>query len=145
MFSWTWAKQITDELIVIDIFVKCWNIRHCTKIFDIFTRKFFDVHLTKERDFLTRLRDYFRCWLSDECYDVVVLKELLKNVFEADQRMFDINKEDFFECKIAVTATTLSDAFVYLFINYNDDEIKERNCDSLKNALDEEVFVKLTC
>ena len=119
-------------MIVIDMFIKKWDIRYCTQIFDIFTRKFFEVHFIKGRSFFTRLRNYFRCWFNDGCYDVVILKDFFKNVFDVDQRMFDINKQCVFECKITMTATTLSNASTYLFINYNDDELKIRNCNQWK-------------
>ena len=111
------------------MFIKEWNIRYCTQIFNIFTRKFFEIHLIKDRSFFTQLRNYFRCWFNNDCYNVVVLKNLFKNVFDVDQRIFDINEQCVFECKIAMTATTLSNASTYLFINYNDDESRIKNCD----------------
>ncbi len=54
--------------------------------------------------------------------------------------MFDINIQRVSNCKITVIATTLSDVFAYLFINYNNSDIRERNCGSSK--LD---FLKKIC
>lgn len=122
------AQWSSGGLIVIGLFVKDWNIHHCTDIFDKLTRKFFGLHLTKGRGFVTRLRDYFGCWLSDGCYDVVVLEELLKVGFGAEQRLFDVNQHHASGCKVAVTATTLSDASAYFFTNYNGGEAREKNC-----------------
>jgi len=122
--------NVVGGLIVLGIFIKLWDIGHCTEVFDTFTRQFFGVHLTKGRGFLSRVRDYFRCWLSDGCYNVVVLEEMLKSIFGAEQRIFDINTQRVSGCKVAVTATTLSDASAYLFTNYNGGGIRERNCGS---------------
>lgn len=128
-------SKIVGGLIVLGIFIKLWDIGHCTEVFDTFTRQFFGVHLTKGRGFLSRVRDYFRCWLSDGCYNVVVLEEMLKSIFGAEQRIFDINTKRISGCKVAVTATTLSDASAYLFTNYNGGGIRERNCGSSGIAL----------
>lgn len=59
------------------IFLKQWSVTRCVRQFDIFTRNFFGMHLTKGKGFVTRVRDYFRCWLSDGRYDDAALESLL--------------------------------------------------------------------
>jgi len=88
---------------------------------------FFGIHLTKGPGLLTRLRDIFRCWLSDGCYDVARLEQSLKDTFGHDQRLFDADRLGVSGQKVAVTATTLSDASTYVFSNYNGGA-KHRGC-----------------
>ena len=52
------------------------------------------------------------------CYDVEVFETLLKENFENQQRMFDSLQPNP-GVKVAVTATTISDAFPFVFSNYN--------------------------
>ena len=106
-------------LIVIGLFLKDWDIYHCTRMFDDFSRSFFGVHLTKGQRFMTRMRDYFRCWLRDGRYDVAVLEDCFKNIFGLDFRMFDVIPQHTSGRKVAVIATTISDASAYVFSNYN--------------------------
>ena len=115
-------------LVVIGLFLKQWDTHRCSQIFDSFTRDFFGVHLTKGRSFFTRMRDYFRCWLIDGCYDVGLLECTLKDVLGSQQRMFDTHESGISGCKVAVTATTISDASAFVFSNYNGDGTRERNC-----------------
>lgn len=83
--------------------------------------------MTKGSGLLTRLRDLFRCWLSDGCYDVCELESSLKAVFGIDRRLFDVDRFGPSGQKVAVTATTLSDAFTYIFSNYNG-RARDREC-----------------
>ena len=106
-------------LIVIGLFLKDWDIHHCTKMFDEFSRSFFGVHLTKGQSFMTRMRDYFRCWIKDGCYDVAKLENCFKDVFGLDSRMFGTIPQHTSGRKVAVIATTISDASAYIFSNYN--------------------------
>ena len=75
--------------------------------------------MTKGSGTLTRLRDYFRCWLSDGCYDIELLERSLKEIFGSNRRLFDADTAGVSGQKVAVTATTLSDASTYIFSNYN--------------------------
>ncbi|KAL8939686.1 MAG: hypothetical protein Q9216_003226 [Gyalolechia sp. 2 TL-2023] len=116
-------------LITLGLFLKHWTIDDCIKTFDTFTRQLFGVHLTKGRKIWTRLRDYFRCWLSDGCYDIDDLEALLKDVFGAEQRMFDADRAGIAGCKVAVTGTTISDATAFIFSNYNGHGKRGKTCD----------------
>jgi len=107
--------------------VKHWDVKRCTKTFNDLIRDFFGIHMTKGSGLLTRLRDLFRCWLTDGCYDVGKLESSLKDVFGINRRLFDVDRFGPSGQKVAVTATTLSDAFTYIFSNYNG-RPRERNC-----------------
>ena len=89
------------------------------------------MHLTKGKKFVTRVRDYLRCWLSDGCYDDVVLESLFQEIFGKNQRLFDADGFNPSGTKVAVTATTISDATPYIFSNYNGRGIRAQTCGSI--------------
>lgn len=72
--------------------MKHWDVERCTKIFNDLIRDFFGIHMTKGSGLLTRLRDLFRCWLTDGRYDVGKLESSLKDVFGIDRRLFDVDR-----------------------------------------------------
>lgn len=86
------------------------------------------MHLTKGKGFITRLRDYFRCWLSDGCYDDAALESSLKTIFGDNQKLFDNDDIGLPGTKVAVTATTISDASAFIFSNYNGTGTREKTC-----------------
>ena len=108
--------------------MKHWDVARCTRIFDILVRDFFGIHLTKGSGLLIRLRDWFRCWLSDGCYDANALENSLKDTLGEDRRMFDIDRFGVSGSKVAVTATTLSNTSTYIFSNYNGNCPREKSC-----------------
>lgn len=77
------------------------------------------------------MRDYFRCWLIDDCYNVAILEKTLKDVFEFQQRMFDTNEFEISSSKMIVIAITISNVSTFVFSNYNDEEIKKKKCDKI--------------
>ena len=112
-------SHILGGLIVLGLFIKHWDVSRCARTFDILIRDFFGIHMTKGTGLLTQLRDCFRCWLSDGCYDVDLLETSLKDIFGNNRRLFDADRDGISGQKVAVTATTLSDASTYIFSNYN--------------------------
>ena len=106
-------------LIVMGLFMKRWDVKTCIKLFNTLVRDFFSLHSTKGRSIIHKLRKYLRCWLSDCYYDAKHLEQSLKNVFGEHSRMFDWHGAEASGSKVAVTATTISDAFTYVFSNYN--------------------------
>ena len=88
-------------------------------MFDKFSQSFFEVHLTKGQRFITYMCDYFCCWLKDRHYDVAVLEDCFKNIFELDFCMFDVIPQHTSSRKVTVIATTISNASAYVFSNYN--------------------------
>ena len=115
-------------LIVLGLFLKHWDVSRCMRVFDVLIRDFFGIHMTKGSGVLTRLRDWFRCWLSDGRYDVSMLEASLKDVFGDDRRIFDVDRYGASGRKVVVTATTLSDASTYIFSNYNGIGTRDRGC-----------------
>jgi hypothetical protein len=116
-----------DELIVLNLFIRRWEIAQCAEIFDRVTRQLFRAERQRANVFRT-IRRILQCWLSDDCYDVEIFEILLKKNFENQQRMFDslqLNSE----AKIAVTITTISDVFSFVFSNYNEIDIRHSDND----------------
>lgn len=89
------------------------------------------MHLAKGTGFMTRVREYFRCWLSDGCYDDAALESLLKEIFGENQRLFDAESCGVSGTKVAVTATTISNASPYIFSNYNGCGTRAQTCGSM--------------
>ena len=101
------------------MFLKNWDASKCTQIFDALVRDFFGIHLTKGHGLLARIRDHFRCWLTDGCYDEKALEDALKENFGENRRIFEPKPTGACTVKVAVTATTISDAHTHIFSNYN--------------------------
>ena len=59
-----------------------------------------------------------KCWMSDAYYDATPFEMTLRLVFGERTRMFD-SRPSPTNAKVAVTATTISDAMPYIFSNYN--------------------------
>lgn len=115
-------------LIILGLFLKHWNVTRCARVFDHLIKDFFSTNISKASGLLTRLRHWLRCWLSDGCYDVTALESSLKKIFGDDRKVFDIDRYGVSGQKIAVTATTLSDASTYIFSNYNGMGTRDRGC-----------------
>ncbi|KAL8912017.1 MAG: hypothetical protein Q9171_002930 [Xanthocarpia ochracea] len=74
------------------------------------------------------------CWLSDGIYDVKALEKVLKDVFGTYERMFgtvQVNQRT----KIAVTATTISNASPFVFSNYNGIGVRGDDCGGLSRPV----------
>lgn len=119
--------DVIGGLIVIGLFLKHWTVAASVELFDSLVRDFFGMHLTSGRGLITRLRNYFRCWLTDGCYDAERLERTLKTMFGELPRMFGAQGQHMAGCKVAVTATTISDAFTHIFTNYNGNSGKRRS------------------
>ena len=124
-------KMNLNDFIVIEIFFKNWSVAHCVRQFNLFTRRFFDMHFAKKTRFMTRVRKYFRCWLSDECYDDAVFESLLKEIFEENQKLFDVDNCGVSRSKIVVTTTIISNVSSYIFFNYNECGTRAQTYDSM--------------
>lgn len=99
----------------------------------MFTRKFFGMQIAKSSSFLTRLRNSLRCWLKDGQYDVLTLECLLKAIYGDETRLFDID-HNMSGTKVAVTATTISNASTYIFSNYNGAQERNKTCGKKKST-----------
>lgn len=121
------ANLLAGGLIVLCLFVRQWGVEQCVRVFDTITRQFFCSQSRKGHGFLASLRHLASCWLSDGIYDVEALEKVLKDVFGAYERLFgtvQVNQR----AKIAVTATTISDASPFVFSNYNGINARRRDC-----------------
>ncbi|KAL9077890.1 MAG: hypothetical protein Q9157_003189 [Trypethelium eluteriae] len=115
-------------LIALILFLYRWDVDRCCEEFDRLVRKFFTKVGRKRQSLLVKFRDYLRCWLSDGCYDATTLETCLKETFGDSQRMFDSFKFTSSGAKVAVTATSISDASSFLFTNYNPSGTRNRDC-----------------
>lgn len=108
-------------------FLRQWSIAQCAHLFDRLTRQLFKVDHKRTNSFHNFHR-LLKCWLTDDCYDVEVFENLLKKTFENDRRVFDTSQLNS-KTKIAVFATTISNAFLFVFSNYNEVGIRHSDND----------------
>lgn len=76
------------------------------------------------------VRRLLKCWMSDAYYDADQFEKTLKLVFGVRTRIFDSRLSPT-NTKVAVTATTISDARPYVFSNYNGSGQRQRECGEL--------------
>ena len=114
-------------LIVLSLCLRRWTVSHCVEVFDILAKKFFQQRWGGARYSLGYIRNVIKCWLSDGCYNVLALEASLKDQFGHDGRMFD-KPESVSGMKVAVIATSISDATPFLFSNYNGSSIRAAQC-----------------
>lgn len=117
---------MTGGLIILSLFICRWDVSRCNEIFDELTRQFFRRRQTYNNVF-KQFRHLVKCWFLDGCYDVENLEASLKEHFGIHQRMFGYTEHSL-KTKVAVTATTISDASPYLFSSYNGVGERKENC-----------------
>ncbi|KAL8770679.1 MAG: hypothetical protein Q9209_003747 [Squamulea sp. 1 TL-2023] len=114
-------------LIVLSLFIRQWGVDQCARVFDTITHGFFRGQRRKGNGIISCIRHIASCWLSDGIYDVGALEKVLKDAFGTYERMFgsvQVNRRT----KIAVTATTISDASPFVFSNYNGVRARQQDC-----------------
>ena len=84
------------------------------------------MHLIKGQRFMIYIYNYFCCWFRDEHYDITILKNCFKNIFELNFCIFNVILQHISDHKVTVIATTIFDALVYVFLNYNECEWREK-------------------
>ncbi|MCJ1473164.1 hypothetical protein MMC13_001815 [Lambiella insularis] len=114
-------------LIVLSLFLQCWNVPRCINLFDKLVKEFFQQQKQATPGFLNRCRYILRCWLSDGYYSVEALEKCLQDTFGMHRRMFD-SLDVVSGTKVAVTASTISNASCYVFSNYNGLGRREKDC-----------------
>ncbi len=119
---------VAEGLIVLNLCLRRWTILHCLEIFDTLIKQFFQQRREDARYSLKYICNVIKCWLSDDCYDVLALEAALRNQFEHDRRMFD-KLESIFEMKIVVIAMSIFNATLFLFSNYNGTSFRIATCD----------------
>ena len=88
-------------------------------MFDALFKDFFNKHSQDTHNLVACVRKYVKCWLSDGHYDSDDLESYLRDTFGRQKRMFGHSPGIVSGTKVAVTATSTSDAYSYLFANYN--------------------------
>ena len=121
------TRRVLGGLIILSLFIRRWDVKYCAQMFDTLTRQFFRRRTGGREGFFQHLRHIFKCWLLDGYYDVRALEGSLKEHFGLEQRMFDYTG-NVSSTKVAVTATTISDASTYLFSTYNCSAVRSRDC-----------------
>lgn len=72
------------------------------------------------------MKNVIKCWISNGRYNVNALEGFLKEHF-GNGRMFNQAK-GVSGTKVAVTATGISDAFPFVFSNYNGEGARDAEC-----------------
>lgn len=104
-----------------------WTVSYCSQIFQKLIRQVFQRPTRGSDSIFQYVRRLIRCWLRDGYYNVRALEAFLKEYFGFERRMFDYS-EGTSDTKIAVTATTISDASAYLFSSYNGSGARSKDC-----------------
>ncbi|KAI9732137.1 MAG: hypothetical protein M1834_004233 [Cirrosporium novae-zelandiae] len=115
-------------LIVLGLFIQQWNISQCLRMFKALATSYFGKMRKSNHSLFGHIRQLIRCWLSDGFYDAEALEQALKESFGVKHRMFDCTHGTISGTKVAVTATSISDASLCLFSNYNGIGLREKNC-----------------
>lgn len=70
---------IAEDLIILSLCLRRWTILHCLEIFDTLIKQFFQQRREDARYSLRYIYNVIKCWLSDNCYDVLALEAALRN------------------------------------------------------------------
>lgn len=100
------------------MFGKYWDTKKCLKFFPKFARNIFPSRLGIKHSILTTIRVFFSWYLADGRYDALLLEDILKQNL-GTRPLFESVGPRPSGMKIAVTATTISNATLCLFSNYN--------------------------
>ena len=117
------APSISDVdtkggLIALGLFVRQWTVSHSIQAFDAILRHVFHRQKLGSLHSFRKIPHAVRCWVFDGCYEVDKWECALKQQFGEDSRLFDYT-HDKSHAKVAVTATTVADASLVVFSNYN--------------------------
>ncbi|KAI9766696.1 MAG: hypothetical protein M1840_006340 [Geoglossum simile] len=115
-------------LIVLLLFLGGRSIKYCISTFDRLAKPIFVLRKRVRRSFCSLISHLFTSWLADSRYDASVLQACLKEVYGEDRRMFGIAESEPSGTKVAVTATTISDATLCIFSNYNGAGMRRKDC-----------------
>ncbi|KAI9768255.1 MAG: hypothetical protein M1840_005085 [Geoglossum simile] len=114
-------------LIVLLLFLGGRSIKHCISTFDRLAKRIFVSRKRSRGSFCSLIPYLFTSWLADSRYDATVLQACLKETYGEDRRMFGVIEEPS-GTKVAVTATTISDATLCIFSNYNGAGMRRKDC-----------------
>lgn len=114
-------------LIVLSLFSRLWGVAQCLQTFEALSRQFFQARQHRRFGFCRYIRRLLKCWLTDGYYNVDALEAALKASFGPHERMFGASQSPY-GTKVAVTATSISDASPFIFSNYNGQTTRARDC-----------------
>jgi hypothetical protein len=97
--------------------VKYWGTKKCLRFFSKFARRVFYKFGVK-RSIFAKIWWFFASYFADGQYDAVLLEKILQENFGL-RPLFDSMGLRRSGMKVAVTATTISNATLCLFSNYN--------------------------
>ena len=101
---------------MLGLFLEKWRVSRGVELFKELTMRFFG---NKSKTVLSKLHQYVRGVVSDGFYDTAEMEASLKAQFGEIKRVFDFPSNGVSRCKVAVTATTITNALSYIFSNYN--------------------------
>jgi hypothetical protein len=110
------------------IFIMYWDTKTCLRFWHKFARHVFQKFA--RRSIFWKLWWFFVSYFADGQYDAVLFEDALQEAFEFCL-LFDSTGSRPSGMKVAVTATTISNATLCLFSNYNgngDSRDRRRNC-----------------
>lgn len=99
-------------------FLRGCSPERCCETFDKIVKQFFSSG-RRPTTTVSKFRSYVKWWLNDAKYNSTSLETHLKDVFGAESRVFGRPVEGISGTKVAVTATSISDASTFLLANYN--------------------------
>ncbi|ERF68658.1 hypothetical protein EPUS_05719 [Endocarpon pusillum Z07020] len=105
--------------IVLGLFSLGWDVKKCSATFDALARQVFGETWETQRTILGRAKELFSWWAADGKHDPNLLESTLQNHFGPTRRMFGSQHGRSSGPKVAVTATSISDATPFIFTNYN--------------------------
>jgi hypothetical protein len=107
------------------MFLYRWPPDKCSRVFEDLARKLFAKPNASDSMF-TRVRNVIKCFMADGQYDSSVIEDSMKGVFGSGKKIFGpaCNEHEVSGMKVAVTATSLTDASCFLFTNYNANDIR---------------------
>jgi patatin-like phospholipase/acyl hydrolase len=105
--------------IVLGLFSLGWDVKKCSTMFDALARQLFGERWVHQRTILGRAKEWFSWWAADGKHDPKMLESTLQDHFGSTLRMFDSHDGRSSGPRVAVTATSISDATPFIFTNYN--------------------------
>ncbi len=88
----------------------------------------------KSHTLLSYLHWVLKCWIFNSYYDVFTLETIFKECFDETQWMFD-TFSSVSEMKVGVTTITISDASFFVFFNYNELSVRNKESDEIETFL----------
>ena len=107
------------------MFLRNWTPERCTDAFQTMARQLFKN--TETKGLLSKLQKGLKCWISDGQYNDNTIDAVLKKFFGESQTMFGSLCSPS-GMKVAVTATSISDASCFLLTNYNSALPRKKYC-----------------